>query len=101
MQPMTRRLFSANFLVASATSVHAQGSAWPRSTPEKEGLLSAPLTALVDSIKSGRHGNVDRLVVVKNGKLVLSERFTRDYHEISRGKKSAIGCGVDACTDSA
>jgi CubicO group peptidase (beta-lactamase class C family) len=101
MQTMRRCLFSAIALVASATSAHAQGSAWPRSTPEKEGLLSAPLTALVDSIKSGKHGNVDRLVVVRNGKLVLSERFARDYNEISKGKKSAIGCGVDACTDSA
>jgi hypothetical protein len=82
----------------SATAV-AQQTAWPTSTPEKEGLIAAPLAALVDTIKLGKYGNVDRLVVVKNGKLVLSERFPRDYNEISRGNKTPIGCGVDACAD--
>jgi hypothetical protein len=89
------------FTLLVAPAAHAQQNAWPRSTPEKEGLLAAPLTALVDTIKIGKYGNVDRLVVIKNGKLVLSERFPRDYNEISRGKRSPIGCGVDACTDSA
>jgi CubicO group peptidase (beta-lactamase class C family) len=37
---------------------------------------------------------------VRNGTLVWSERFARDYREISRGKKSPIGCGIDACADS-
>lgn len=85
-------------LLAVATSAHAQ--TWRASTPEQEGLKSAPLAALVDSIKNGRYGNVDRLVVVRNGKLVLNERFRRDYDEISRGKRTPIGCGIDACTDS-
>ena len=88
------------FTLLLAPAAHAQQSAWPRSTPEKEGLIAAPLTALVDTIKAGKYGNVDRLVVIRNGKLVLSERFPRDYNEISRGKRNAIGCGVDACTDS-
>jgi hypothetical protein len=85
-------------VLAAATTAHAQ--TWRMSTPEQEGLRSAPLAVLVDSIKSGRYGNVDRLVVVKNGKLVLNEHFPRNYNEISRGKRTPIGCGVDACTDS-
>ena len=94
------RALTALFVLAIASSAQAQQMAWPASTPEKEGLAAAPLTALVDTIKSGKYGNVDRLVVVKNGKLVLSERFARDYSEISRGKRMALGCGIDACTDS-
>jgi hypothetical protein len=97
---LTTRLLVACAVLAMATSAQAQKHAWPVSTPEKEGIAGAPLNALVDSIRIGKYGNVDKLVVVRNGKLVLSERFARDYNEISRGKRTAIGCGVDACTDS-
>ena len=91
------RLLGVVLLFAAAS---AQAQSWRTSTPEQEGLKAAPLQALVDSIKKGKYGNVDRFVVVKNGKLVLNERFPRDYNEISKGKRSAIGCGIDACTDS-
>src|SRR5687768_65548 len=94
------RLLSAIALLAITTTASAQQTAWPLSTPEKEGLAAAPLTAFVDTIKQGKYGNVDRFVVVRNGKLVINETFPRDYNEISRGKKMALGCGVAACTDS-
>jgi hypothetical protein len=94
------RLLGAIALLAITTSARAQDTAWPRSTPEKEGLAAAPLTAFVDTIKQGKYGNVDRFVVVRNGKLVVNETFPRDYNEISRGKRMALGCGVAACTDS-
>jgi len=100
MVSIKRPVLGVIAMLAMATNAPAQQGAWPRSTAEKEGLASAPLTALVDTIKSGKYGNVDRLVVVRNGKLVLSERFARDYNQISKGQKSAIGCGVDACNDS-
>jgi hypothetical protein len=103
---MIRTSLALAFALALAAPVHAQSTAsaqqtaWPRSTPEQEGLAPAPLTAFVDTIKQGKYGNVDRFVVVKNGKLVINETFPRDYNEISRGKKLALGCGVAACTDS-
>ena len=100
MQSFKKASLLVVIALSAATSAMAQQSSWPRSTPEKEGLLAAPLTALADTIRLGKYGNVDRFVVVKNGKLVLSERFPRDYKEISRGKSSAIGCGIDACKDS-
>jgi CubicO group peptidase (beta-lactamase class C family) len=40
-------------------------------------------------------------VVVRNGRLVRDDRFNVDYRAVSRGKKSAIGCGIDACTSPA
>jgi hypothetical protein len=49
------------------------------------------------SSRDGGFGNVDRLVVVRNGFLVLDERFPTDYRSISRGRTGALGCGVDAC----
>ena len=77
------------------------GPAWPRSTLRAEGLDPQPLEQLVSRIKANEFGHVDRLVVVRNGKLVLDERYPRDYRAISTGKSSAIGCGIDACKDSA
>src|SRR5688572_16056203 len=74
---------------------------WAASSIESEGLDPAPLRDLVARAQSGTFGNTDRLVVIRNGKLVLDERFPRDYREISRGKQSPIGCGIDACKDSA
>jgi hypothetical protein len=76
-------------------------SSWPVSTPEAQGLAPAPLRSLVERAKDGTFGNTDWLVVVRNGHLVLNERFARDYHELSRGKKGPIGCGIDACSSDA
>ena len=83
-------------LPASAQGTHG----WPASTLEAEGMAAKPLVDLRDRVVSGTLGNVDRLLVVKNGKLVFNEAFARDYREISRGKTSPIGCGYESCTDS-
>jgi len=73
------------------------GAEWTRSTPEAEGLHPAPLQALDEGIRAGRYGWVDRLVVVRHGRLVVSDRYANDYRELSRGQTSPIGCGLDAC----
>jgi hypothetical protein len=77
------------------------GSPWPtngwaRSTFAAERLDSAPLDSLHAAILAGTYGNIDRLVVIRNGRLVMSERYPRDYVEVSRGKGSFIGCGAGA-----
>jgi hypothetical protein len=87
----------------ASSSLHAQTAAtngWPTSTAEAEGLKPAPLQQLRDRAKGGAFGNLDRLVVVKNGKLVMHERFDNDYRTISKGKTSPIGCGFESCKDS-
>lgn len=73
---------------------------WPRSTLAAEGMSAAPLEELIARIRSDQFGHVDRLVVLRNGHLLLDERYPRDYRSISRGKRSPLGCGTDACTDS-
>jgi len=74
---------------------------WTAATAESQGLDPAPLVALHEAIATGTYGYVDRLVVIRNGYLVLNERYQNDYREISRGQRSAIGCGWETCTDSA
>jgi hypothetical protein len=76
-------------------------SGWTTATFAAQRLNGAPLTELDTRIRSGAFGYIDRMVVVKNGYLVLSERYTNDYTSISRGRTSPIGCGVDACTSAA
>jgi hypothetical protein len=61
------------------------------------GLDAGPLRALAARIRAVEFGNVDRMVVVRNGALVWNDRYEHDYRAISRGRKSAIGCGVEAC----
>jgi len=102
----TRRFSAAALALttAFATSALAQApqvaKGWQASTAEAEGLDAAPLADFVGRARSGTFGNTDRLVMIRNGKLLVNERFPRDYREISRGKSTPIGCGIDACTDS-
>src|SRR5262245_60430914 len=77
-----------------------QNQAWARATPEQQGLNAAPINDVIARARSGEFGNIDRLVVIRNRALLFSERFQRDYGAVSQGKKSPIGCGIDACTDS-
>ena len=91
--------------LACATEDASQLPQWPTdgwalSSPEEQGLDPAPLVALHDSIIAGGFGDIDRMVVVRNGYIVMSERFPRDYRAISRGLRGPLGCGVDACEDS-
>jgi CubicO group peptidase (beta-lactamase class C family) len=57
------------------------------------------LAELNRDIESGKYGYVDRMVVVRNGYVVVNARYENDYQEISRGHKGPLGCGVDACED--
>ena len=52
-------------------------------------------------LRGGEFGNTDQFVLMHDGTVLVDERFPRDYVAISRGKVSGIGCGADACADSA
>lgn len=73
---------------------------WETSTFETEGLKREPLDYLLNGIENGIYGNVDQLVVIKNGNLVLNQSFTNDYEQISKGKSGILGCGFNTCEDS-
>jgi CubicO group peptidase (beta-lactamase class C family) len=86
----------------SFTQAEAQQAPWPTagwavSSPEEQGLDAAPFTALKEAVVAGTYGYVDRLVVVRNGYLVLNERWENDYNTISKGSESALGCGFETC----
>jgi CubicO group peptidase (beta-lactamase class C family) len=58
---------------------------WTRSTVQAQGLKPAPLDSLHRDIQANKFGNVDRLVIIRNGYLLMSERYPRDYRAISAG----------------
>ncbi len=89
--------------VSTAGSAAAQVAPWPtdrwsESSPSAEGLSESALTELDRQIRDGDFGYIDRLVVVRSGRLVLDKRYDNDYRSISRGRRSQIGCGFD-CSD--
>ncbi len=71
---------------------------WALATPASQSLDPAPLEAIHREVRAGTYGLIDRLVVVRNGRLVTSHRYENDYRQISRGEtRSGLGCGWETC----
>jgi CubicO group peptidase (beta-lactamase class C family) len=84
-----RHLASAA-IVAAGLTLSALGSpavaqTWQRISFEAAGLDASPLLALDSAVRAGEFDNVDRLVVVRDGMLLFSERYARNYDSISSG----------------
>jgi CubicO group peptidase (beta-lactamase class C family) len=88
---MSFRVVSLSLVVALAGERGwAQAAPWPTngwatSTPAAQRLRAEPLESLHRDIAANKYGNVDRLVIIKNGFLVRNERYPRDYKAISAG----------------
>lgn len=100
---LTMRLSCALLLLLAAAHVATAQAPWPTggwtlSTPEAQGLASAPLDSLDLAIRRGTYGNVDHFLVVRRGYLVYDRHYDNDYAEITRGFTGPLGCGHDACT---
>lgn len=99
------RPLCAVFLTAVAPAqLHTQDIPWPTSgwadtTPAVQGVDPAPWAALDSAIRAGRHGHVDRLLVIRRGYRILDYRYPRNYQIIAAGRRSAIGCGPGDCSD--
>lgn len=98
-------LVTAVVVTSCTGTARAQETPWPTegwavSSAAAEGLDGSFFTDLDRDVRDGAYGYVDRMVVVRNGRLVVNEPYENDYREISRGHADILGCGVDACTDS-
>lgn len=61
----------------------AQGpTPWPTATPAAVGLNVAVLDSLDAEIRAGQYGNVDRLLVIRHGKIAYDKSYTHDYATI-------------------
>ena len=66
---------------------------WPVSTPQSQSMNADSLQSFDDAIASGKYGNVDGMMITRNGKLVYQKRYIHDYDKIfgdSAGKKSGL-----------
>ena len=102
----TLSAFSLGFVAAVTVraTVSAQTNApwptksWATSSPAAHKVDSAPIMAFHRDVESGKYGNIDRLVVIRNGYLLINQRYPRDYRAIGKGKRSHVGCGEGACS---
>jgi len=73
------------------------GESWPVATADSVDLNTVPIDSLHSAIEKGVYGNIDRMVVIKDGYLILNERYSPDYKEISKGHQGPLGCGYQTC----
>ena len=65
--------------------------AWPSATPRTVGLNVAVLDSIAGEIAAGRHGFVDRFLVIRRGHIAYDRRFKRDYDSIYGASARARG----------
>lgn len=63
------------------------------------GADAGPIGRFTSRARAGEFGQVDRIVVVRDGWLVIDETTERNDRAISRGRSGALGCGKDACVN--
>ncbi len=59
---------------------------WKTSTPEAENVDAAVLEAFHQELASGKHGYVDSMLVIRNGRIVFEKTYTHDYDRLFEGK---------------
>ena len=82
---------------AAAQDLEWPTAKWTTGLPGDHGIPLRQAARIDSLIEKGVYGYVDRLVVVKDGVLVVDEQYVNDYEEISRGFVGALGCGHDSC----
>ncbi|HPF61042.1 MAG: serine hydrolase [Gemmatimonadetes bacterium] len=86
---MKSRLPLALLLTAAPVIAAPLAAQWPTASPVAVGLDSTRLAALGADLASGRYGLVDGFAVVRNGRLVWSEQWRRDYDSVYRAVNPA------------
>ena len=80
MNPFARAVLVVLFgLFASAVDAQTAPFRWPRVTAAQVGLNSAVFDSIDAEITAGKYGNIDRMVVIRRGKLVIDKSYARDY----------------------
>ncbi len=59
------------------------GESWEVSTPAREALDEQVILKLDAEFRSGKHGYVDSMLIVRNGRIVFEARYPRDYKAIN------------------
>jgi CubicO group peptidase (beta-lactamase class C family) len=80
---MTRRASAIaaalGLFLASPLGAQAAASSWPTATPSEVGLNPAVLDSIDAEITAGRYGNINRMLVIRRGQIVMDKTYPRDY----------------------
>ncbi len=81
-------MIAAALLVLATDAAAWPTKAWPESTPRAQGMDPAPLQAFDRELASGKHGYVDSMLVIRNGRVVYEKKYdhARDYQRLFSGK---------------
>ena len=60
----------------------APGKSWPTATPAEVGLNASVLDSIDAEIREGRYGNVDRMLVIRHGRIAYDASYAHDYDAI-------------------
>ena len=63
------------------------GDSWEVSSPEAEGVDPAAITQLDAEIRSGKHGYIDSMLIVRHGRIVFESYYEHDYATINKGRE--------------
>lgn len=55
---------------------------WPTATPASVNLIEDSLKSFANDIAKGRYGYIDRMLIIRNGKLVYQQSWQHDYAKI-------------------
>ena len=73
-------------LAGAVSAVAAQGTApgrtWPTVRPADVGVNASVLDSIDTEIKAGRYGFVDRMLVIRHGRVAYDATYTHDYDKI-------------------
>ena len=58
------------------------GRTWPTTTPAAVGLTAAVLDSIAAEVTSGRYGYIDRMVVIRRGRIAYDRSWPHDYDRI-------------------
>ena len=59
------------------------GESWQTSTPEREGLDAKAIAQLDEELRAGKHGYVDSMLIIRNGRMAFEAYYENDYRTIN------------------
>jgi CubicO group peptidase (beta-lactamase class C family) len=59
------------------------GDNWQGSTPEQEGLDAQAVAQLDEEIRAGKHGYIDSMLIIRNGRMAFEAYYENDYRALN------------------
>lgn len=73
---------------------------WESVSLKDAGIDSVYMDSIAFRMSLGDYGNIDEVLIVRDGKIVFEKKIEQDYNSISNGVSGKMGCGYNACEDS-